>query len=116
MKTLVVALAVIFILTSCNDNDKAETVLIFKYKSSVQCAPDSGIILDDMAAELSTANIKVLCASDAHDGNVTITLCGAETGEINVYEINKSALINAENIGFQNLSVLENAAVVMACQ
>tara|TARA_R110000787_G_scaffold42217_1_gene103789 strand:+ start:86 stop:436 length:351 start_codon:yes stop_codon:yes gene_type:complete len=116
MRSLVLALTIILLLTSCNDDDKEDTVLVFKYKSSVQCAPDSGILLDDMAADLTAANIKVLCAADGHDGNVAITLCGAETGEINVYEITKSALINAENLGFSNLSALQDANVVMACQ
>lgn len=116
MKKLVLLLSTICLFTACDDNiDKEETVLVFKYKGSVQCAPESGIPLEDMLSELTDANISVHCSSVANDGNAVVALCGAGTGVVNVYEIATSSLIAAENLGFMNVQLLENSNIVLPC-
>jgi hypothetical protein len=118
MNKQMLALCAAFMITACSDKKDSveDSVLVFKYKGSVQCDFESGIPLENMESELTDANINVLCASEASDGNVAATLCGAETGVINVYEIPISSLIEAENLGFDNVQLLENANIVMDCE
>lgn len=116
MKKLGLLLCSICLFTACEDNnDKEGTVLVFKYQGSVQCAPDSGIAVEDMLLELTDANINVHCSSEASDGNVIITLCGADTGVVNVYEIPISSITMAENLGFNDVKLLENSNIVLSC-
>ncbi len=116
MKNLLLIIVALFLFTAC-ESEKAEgTVLIFKYKDSVQCNFDSGVPLETMAAELSDANVDVLCSTQTHDGNAVITVCGAETGVINVFKIPSPSLIAAENLGFNDIQILESANVVLECE
>ncbi|OFA31715.1 hypothetical protein BAE46_08455 [Glaciecola punicea] len=116
MNKLVFVLCATFLFTGCDDKDKDDTVLVYKYKGSVQCDVESGVPLDNMLSELIDANINVICSSEGNDGNVVVAVCGAETGVINVYEIPISSLITAENLGFNNVQLLEDAIVVMDCE
>lgn len=116
MNKLVLVVCTTFLLTGCDDKDTEDTVLVYKYKGSVQCDAESGIPLENMVSELIDANINVLCSSAGSDGNVITTVCGAETGVINVYEIPITSLITAENLGFNNLQLLDDAIVVMGCE
>ena len=115
MKNLVLLLCAVFLFSGCADNGKEDTVLVFKYKESVHCDFESGIPLVDMMSELTDANIKVLCSSEAHDGNIVVSVCGAKTAIINVYEIPTSALIMADSLGFKHVQLLENKNIVMEC-
>lgn len=115
MKKLVLLLCVICLVTACDNNDKEDTVLVFKYKGSAQCYPESGIPLENMLSELTDANISVHCSSEASDGNEIITVCGADTGVVNVYEIPMSSLTTAESLGFNNVQLLENSNIVLPC-
>lgn len=115
MKNLVLVLCALLLVSACGDDEKESNVLVFKYKGSVQCDSQSGVPLENMMSELTDANISVVCSFEANDGNVVSTVCGADTGTINVYEIPETNLIQAENLGFINVQSLENANIVSEC-
>jgi hypothetical protein len=118
MNKRMLTLCAAFMITACSDKEDfvENSVLVFKYKGSVQCDFESGIPLENMESELTDISINVLCASEASDGNVAAALCGAGTGVINVYEIPISSLVEAKNLGFDNVQLLENANIVMDCE
>lgn len=122
MKKLALIFSVIYFLAGCkvengdSRDNNGGTTLVFKYQDSVQCAPQSGTTLVEMKSELTAADIDVFCSTQAHDGNEVTTVCGADTGGINVYQIAETTLMNAENIGFQKVQLLKNANIVMECE
>ena len=75
---------------------KVNSVFVYKYAQSKQCEPDSGISLEDMAKELD----EVISMHTANDGLDRIQVCGADTGELNVYEISLDYYFKAKELGF----------------
>jgi hypothetical protein len=67
----------------------ADTVKVFRYDGSLQCGMGQAVPLDEMAKELTAANIKVLSSEKRVVPGFIIALCGAPTGIANVYEIAK---------------------------
>ena len=78
-----------------------DTVKIYKADESLQCEPNTGLSLEDMAKQLSS--IKILSQERKHDGKIRITLCGAPTGYVNIYEIKQDDLAKANDLGFKIL-------------
>jgi hypothetical protein len=70
----------------------ADTVKVFRYDGSLQCGMGQAVPLDEMAKELTAANIKVLSSEKRVVPGFIIALCGAPTGIANVYEIAKDDL------------------------
>lgn len=81
------------------------TVEVYKYDGSVQCY-GGGTDLDTMASELTDNNIEVVSSYCDVDGYYHITLCGTNTGHINVYEIYADDLDAAIAIGFNSVDEL----------
>lgn len=77
----------------------AATVKVYKYDGSKQCGQASGIELETMEKQLK--GIKVVSREKASDGKMRIQMCGADTGQANVYEIPSGDLKAALNAGFQ---------------
>lgn len=109
MKTLLerlLALVVISGLAGCDrETIESGTVKVFRYDGSVECE-QPGITLDEMMQELTDAGIEVICAQKSHDGLARTAVCGAGTGNINVYVIPVAARQTALDIGFRSVSVL----------
>lgn len=59
-----------------------------------------------MASELLNIGIDVICSQKGNDGMGHITVCGSNTGIINIYKINKINLPDAMSIGFESVSNL----------
>lgn len=74
-------------------------VKVYKSDGSLQCE-GGGIPLEAMEEELTEVGINVFCAQKANDGMARITVCGADTGNINVYTIDRADLPAAEALGF----------------
>lgn len=74
-------------------------VRIFKPDGSLQCGMGSKIPLETMEKELK--GIKVHSRTNMNDGLMRIQVCGAPTGQSNVYEINRSDLEKALKAGFK---------------
>ena len=97
------------LLAGCNDSDsksKSINTEIFKYSGLMQCEPETRIPVDEMVLELTGAGIDVLCADTAHDGFAYPAVCGAPSGEINLYVIRTANLQDAEVLGFASVDVL----------
>lgn len=83
----------------CNDTK------VFKYDGSRQCE-NAGIPLDEMAQELISGGVDVICAQKASNGMMYPAVCGAGTGAINVYLIHPENLADAEALGFNSVNEL----------
>ena len=82
---------------------QVETVFVFKPDGSLQCGERVGIAVQSMEQELR--GIQVFSRNNRPDGMMRIQVCGAPTGQINVYEIPATSLSEAEKRGFKKLEV-----------
>ena len=85
------------------------TVQIYKYDRTLQCGMGREISLEEMARELEAAGIDVVTSHKGTDGLVHIGVCGASTGTINVYVIDRGSLLAAKRLGYQALVTREMA-------
>lgn len=105
MKTLLLTTC-IFLLVACQHVEPSATsIKVYKYDGSVQCGY-TGVELDAMALELTNAGIDVVCLQKGHDGLMRAAVCGAATGKLNIYTINKKHLPEAEALGFKSVDTL----------
>ena len=74
-------------------------VKVYKADGSLQCGMGAKIALEAMEKDLK--GIKVLSRSNINDGLMRIQVCGAPTGQSNVYEISRSDLEKALKAGFK---------------
>ena len=84
--------------TNYEQKDLGE-VTVAKPDGSLQCEPDSGLGLDQMALE-QLAGIEILSSSKQNDGLVRIQVCGTETGMLNTYRIHSKDLVRVQKAGF----------------
>jgi hypothetical protein len=78
--------------------EKTTTIFVSKSDESKQCDTASGVSLSAMQTQLT--DITVYSAVKKSDGLMHIALCGAETGNYNVYEIAAVDVEKATKIGF----------------
>ncbi|HRK07359.1 MAG TPA: hypothetical protein PLZ57_06285 [Pseudobdellovibrionaceae bacterium] len=76
-------------------------VRVFKADGSRQCDRKPGMSVEVMQREL--AGISVYNQEKKPDGLARIQLCGSPSGMINVYEIDRQSLKQAEERGFRRL-------------
>lgn len=74
-------------------------VRVYKPDGSLQCGMGKKISLEAMEKELK--GIQVISRSNRNDGLMRIQVCGAPTGNANVYEINREDLDKALKQGFK---------------
>lgn len=74
-------------------------VKVHKPDGSLQCGMGKKIALEEMEKELK--GIQVFSRSNQNDGLMRIQVCGAPTGQSNVYEISRSDLEKALKAGFK---------------
>ena len=104
---LLLLAAVLTLLGACNESESSTgNVRVFKSSGYVQCEPDTRVTADTMALELTNAGVDVLCSATTGDGMMHIALCGAASGEINVFLIRGANRENAERLGFRPISSL----------
>lgn len=94
------------LLSACNHDDPSQPYIkVYKYEGSIQC-DNAGVELDTMALELINIGIDVVCSQKGHDGMVRATVCGGDTGNVNIFKINRVNFPDAESIGFESVSTL----------
>ena len=76
-----------------------QRVKVFKADGSLQCGQGQKIELDKMQSELK--GMKIYSKANKNDGKMRIQLCGAPTGNANIYEIDRDQLENALILGFK---------------
>jgi hypothetical protein len=81
----------------------ASSLFVFKLDGTTHCEDAKGVSLDSMEQELTTAGIKVISRQKGYDGREGIAVCGAPTGQINIYEIASSDVSAALGLGFRQL-------------
>ncbi|MEZ0056190.1 hypothetical protein ACVII1_004334 [Bradyrhizobium elkanii] len=91
----------------------SKTAVVYKYDGTILCAEGSGIKLDEMAKELTSAGIAIVSQKKATDGLMHIQLCGSITGSVNAYEIASSDLQKALDLGFSYLITPQTATSIV---
>jgi len=76
------------------------SIEVAKYDGSLQCEMGRPVSLDEMEKELRAATIAVQAKAKKADGIPHPQMCGALTGTMNVYRINRSELEKARVLGF----------------
>lgn len=82
-----------------NMTNQIKKIKVYKADGSVQCEQGTGTKPEEMQKQLG--DIKVYSAENKHDGLIRIQVCGAPTGNCNVFEINESDFTKAEKLGFK---------------
>jgi len=80
---------------------------VYMYDGTLQCGMGQETPLAEMAEKLSEAGIKVLESRKGGDGLAHIAVCGASTGDINVFRIPREDLPAAQALGFRVLVTRE---------
>ena len=102
---LVLMLLVLVFATACSNESKSKYV--FESKGAVQCE-HTGMTPNESAQNLIDSDIEVIsafCALDTRTDNITV--CGAGTSEIIVHEIENEDMLEVEELGLENLDVLD---------
>jgi len=76
------------------------SIEVAKYDGSLQCEMGRPVSLDEMEKELRAANIAVEGKAKKADGIQHPRMCGASTGTMNVYRIQRSDFEKARALGF----------------
>lgn len=78
-----------------------QNVFVYKPDGSLQCGQGRAISPDEMGKELEA--VKVVSVRKDNDGMLRPTVCGAATGQINVYELPYNQMGKALKLGFKEL-------------
>lgn len=78
---------------------KLDKVKVFKTDGSLQCGQGKAISIAEMQKDLK--DIKVHSSINKNDGMMRPQVCGAPTGNCNVYEIDRKNLEAAIKLGFK---------------
>lgn len=77
----------------------AEKLKVYKEDGSLQCGMGKAVSLAEMQKQI--ADLKVYSSFNKNDAQMRIQVCGAPTGNCNVYEIDRSKLSEAQSKGFK---------------
>jgi hypothetical protein len=113
-KTLILSCTLLLIscnVNSANDKSKStqnDLVDVYIKKGNTQCN-DDGMSLNEASSYLSNADIKISKSTcGVITGIVFPSMCGAGTDNIYYFSIDKTALPQAEKLGFIPLSTLDS--------
>ncbi len=110
MRKAMFLVVTLVLLPACGKEGTAEpTVKVFKNSGSVQCGGGTITPPDIMQKELTGAGIEVKSFGCGNDGGIHPAMCGEPDGGINIFEIARSNLPKAQELGFKDLSVFPNA-------
>lgn len=78
-------------------------ITVYKADGSLQCGQGKPIDIKEMEKDFTKSNIKVRSRVKKNDGLMRIQACGTPTGMINAYEIQKSNIEKAIELGYKEL-------------
>jgi hypothetical protein len=87
------------VLKETKGSNVMDRVKVYKPDGSLQCGMGAAVPLETMKKDLG--NIRVYSQENTSDNLMHIALCGAPTGKINVYEIDRENLKEALAKGFK---------------
>lgn len=83
-----------------------ETIVVGKYDGSLQCQ-GGGVEPEEMERELAGAGVTVKNRRKTGDGQPRVAVCGASTGQQNIYEIGAADWPVAALLGYRFIDVVE---------
>ena len=95
-------------MVSAAEVNQTNSLFVYQDSGAKHCETNSGIDLSSMGQQLMNVGIEVISMRMGFDGREGVAICGASTGEINIYEIPASKINTALKIGFKRLSVNMN--------
>lgn len=94
-------LITLFCVIGCRE----QTVNIFLADGSLQCGTkQESDLISEMQTTLNVNNIQIYNSYKSTDGLMQAQMCGAPTGNINIFTINKRDLNQATKLGFQRVN------------
>ena len=102
------------VLLSCNDSDKEESVDIYISNGKLQCQ-DNAIPINTTKSYLIEAGIDVLSQNCGVINAGYAAVCGGGLGLLHIYTIPLKEINNAVNIGFSDVSLLEDGYQEVDC-
>lgn len=100
MGKYLIRLAVIFIV-SIQPALAQEEAEVYKPDGTLLCDQGREITLAEMSRQLRRAGVGILTSRKGHDGRYRDIMCGASTGDINIFKISGKDLTRAEETGFR---------------
>lgn len=80
-----------------------DRIKVYKPDGTLQCGQGDEIPIREMAKDLRKAGVGILSSRKGHDGRFRTTMCGASTGNINIFSIRASDGPLAAELGFRKL-------------
>jgi len=91
--------------SSLNSSNDSQLMTVYKANGATQCQ-STGTSANVMSQELTNSGIDVTCYYKSNDILLKENTCGAATGVVNVFEINKSNFTDAVSLGFISTKLL----------
>ncbi len=79
---------------------EARHATIYKYTGAQQCGPNTGESIAAMQETLAESGIVASCAKEQYDLLMRPSVCGAGTGKFNAFQISRTQLNDAQDLGF----------------
>lgn len=76
---------------------------VYRYDGSLQCDRGKELSLSHMAEDLKANGIDIKASRKGRDRLARIAVCGASTGNLNIYTIAQDSLSRAQELGFRVL-------------
>lgn len=115
MKIKLITVAAIITLSACDSNNGENNADVAISNGKLQCQ-DNALPLETTKNYLLEAGINVVSEHCGIDNTPVTTVCGATANQIHVFTIKESDLSQAENIGFIEVSKLEEGYQTVNCQ
>ena len=79
--------------------DNKDRVFVYKFDGGKQCGLGRVLLLKEMAKEFK--GIKIHSSHKKNDGLLRVQVCGAPTGNANIYEVDKVNLEKVKKLGYK---------------
>lgn len=100
-------ISILMSLISCNNSDD-KRIYVYIDDGSIQCE-SSGLSVEETAQPLINYGVDVFESSCAYITGIAIAAqCGLGDSNINIHLIDKENVIDAQNIGYEPVSTLED--------
>lgn len=99
----VLSLLSVIVLFSC-EKMSSNRVWIYKDSGNISCGAESGLTLEQGLKELGEKKITVYRSQMGTDGMMRAAVCGMTKGDLLLYQVDQSALLQVNELGYQAVS------------